>query len=62
MNEEEIREKVIDYAESKGVKYTFIANSIGVDRSTLCHFLKNNRKIADKISKNLSEFLLINYN
>ncbi|PJI07666.1 MULTISPECIES: hypothetical protein [Clostridium] len=60
MNDEVIRKKIINYVKNKGVKYTFIAIKIGVHRSTLCHFLKNDRKVADKVSKNLQEFLLNN--
>ncbi|KOF57457.1 hypothetical protein AGR56_13810 [Clostridium sp. DMHC 10] len=60
MNDDEIRKQVINYVESRGIKYTYIATKICVHKSTLSHFMKNDRKVADKVSKNLQEFLLNN--
>ncbi|AKA71228.1 hypothetical protein [Clostridium scatologenes] len=57
MNENEIREKVEMYVKSSGVKYVFIATKIGVHRSTLCHFMKNDRRTADKVKNGLVDFL-----
>lgn len=57
MNENEVREKIVQYVESKGVKYTYIATYVGIHRSTLCHFIKNDRKTADKVKNGLVEFL-----
>ena len=60
MNDEVIREQIINYVESKVVRYTFIATKIGVHRSTLCHFIKGDRKVSSYVSKNLIEFLQLN--
>ena len=55
--DEEIRQKIINLHTNKGVKYAFIAQKIGIHRSTLCHFIKNDRHIADKVTDNLKLFL-----
>ena len=38
MEQEEVRKKLIEYCESKGIKYSFIATKLNVNRSTICRF------------------------
>lgn len=55
--EDEVRQQIINLHNAKGVKYAFIATKIGVHRSTLCHFIKNDRRVATKVVYNLQLFL-----
>lgn len=57
LSEQEIRDETINYVEQAGVKFCFIATKIGVHKSTLCHFLKNDRKVANKVKIGLEQFL-----
>ncbi|WP_029160956.1 hypothetical protein [Clostridium scatologenes] len=57
MSEQEIRNETINYVEQHGIKYVYLATKIGVHKSTLCHFLKNDRKVANKVKIGLEQFL-----
>lgn len=55
--EEVIRQQIIRLNEKFGIKYSFIANKVGMDRSTICHFVKHDRKTANILLGRLEQYL-----
>lgn len=54
MEVQDVRERISKYVKDNGIKYAYIASKIGVHRSTLCHFLKDDRFISEKVCTNLA--------
>lgn len=51
MNQEQIREICNNYIERDGIKYVYIANYLGLQRSSVCHFLKGRNMRKDNLTK-----------
>lgn len=55
--QQELRERLINYVTEVGVKYSFISEKVGVHRATLCHFVKGERNLTKQVYNNLIDFL-----
>ncbi|GAA0723680.1 hypothetical protein GCM10008905_16590 [Clostridium malenominatum] len=53
----EVRKCLIEFCENTGVKYTYIANRIEVHKSTLSHFIINDRKVSRNIVDKIINYL-----
>jgi len=55
--QEELRKTLINYINCNGIKYSYIANYININRGTLCHFLKGDRRLHSANAENLINYL-----
>ncbi|MBE6066187.1 MAG: helix-turn-helix transcriptional regulator [Clostridium lundense] len=55
MNIQEVyRQKLIQYTESKGIKYNYIAKQLKVSPSLICHWIKGRRALREDLLKKLN--------
>lgn len=53
----EVRNCLIEFCNNTGVKYTYIANRIEVHKSTLSHFIIDDRKVSNKTVDKIINYL-----
>lgn len=56
-SQEELRVLISKYISENGIKYVYIANFMNVSRSTLCHFLKGNRRLNSTNINSLIQYM-----
>ena len=53
----EVRNCLIEFCNNTGIKYTYIANRIEVHKSTLSHFIIDDRKVSNKTVDKIINYL-----
>lgn len=53
----EVRNCLIEFCNNTGIKYSYIANRIAVHKSTLSHFIIDDRKVSNKTIDKIINYL-----
>lgn len=57
MEQEELRCKLIEHCNSRGVKYSFIATKLNVNKSTISRFKDNKKVLGKELYNQLKKYL-----
>lgn len=60
MDHENLRKEIRNINENFGIKYIYIAEKMGIDNSTLSHFLNNDRNFSKKTIDKIENYVLQN--
>lgn len=57
MNEDKIRENLINYINQNGIKYNHLADQVKLDKYKICRFKNNKRKLKSYELEKLEKYL-----